>query len=144
MYTSLTVSAAHMKFSLQSLIPFLSSLLNLLRLPSPELDQILDNSLKRHYFSLYNTSARPTQKTRTLYCWEDLLTDPLLSNGRSTIARVGFRGNMFTKSLPSNGSVVFIVNFSHHICKPKRFCPYLFSYLRNACCMNEALSVMPL
>jgi hypothetical protein len=39
-----------MKYSLQSLIPFLLFLLNHLGLPSPELDQILDNPLKKFFF----------------------------------------------------------------------------------------------
>lgn len=45
-----------------------------------------------------------------------MFTDPLISSGRPVVACVRFRGNMFTDSLPGNGSVrhniciVFIVN----------------------------------
>jgi hypothetical protein len=91
--------------SLHSLIHFLPFLLKYLLLPSPELDPILDNSLKRPSLFLYNTSARTTQKTQPLYCWEGLFTDPLPNNGRPIVARVRFCGNVFTKSLPSNGYI---------------------------------------
>jgi hypothetical protein len=59
--------------------------------------------LKRRPLSLYNSSARTTQKTRPLYCWEGMFTDPLPSNRSPTVERVGSRGNVFTESLPSNG-----------------------------------------
>jgi hypothetical protein len=95
---------SHMKASFCRLISFLPFLLNHLGLLSPELDLILDNSsLRRPSLFLYNPSARITQKTA--YRWEGMFTYPLPSNGRPTVARVGFRGNMCTKSLPSNGSI---------------------------------------
>jgi hypothetical protein len=34
-----------------------------------------------------------------------VFTDPLLCNRRRIVARVGSRGNMFTESLTSNGSI---------------------------------------
>jgi hypothetical protein len=55
--------------------------------------------------SLYNPSARITQKTQSLYCCEGLFTYPLPSNVLLTIACVGSAGNVFTESLPSNGSI---------------------------------------
>jgi hypothetical protein len=94
-----------MKSSCYSLIHFLSFLLIHLQLPSAELDPILDKSLKRPSLSFYNPSAWTTQKTRPFYCWEGLFTDPLRSNGRPIFARVRFRGNIYTESLPSNGSI---------------------------------------
>jgi hypothetical protein len=57
---------SHMTSYCHSLIPFLPFLLNHIRLPSPELDPIIDNWLKRPYLSLHNTSARTTQKTASL------------------------------------------------------------------------------
>jgi hypothetical protein len=98
-----------MKSSMHSLIHFLQLLLAHLRLPSPELDPVLDNSLKRPFLSLYNPLARTTQETQPPYCVEVLITDPLPSNGRP-VARVRFRGNMFTESLPSNGSKRLTIN----------------------------------
>jgi hypothetical protein len=50
------------------------------------------------------------QKTQPLYCWESFFTDPLPSNGRPIVPRVRFRGNMFTESLPSNGSIRHPIN----------------------------------
>jgi hypothetical protein len=58
-----------MKSSFHGLIFFLLFLLNRLRLPSAELDPILDNnSLKRPSLSLYKPSARTTQKTQPVCC----------------------------------------------------------------------------
>jgi hypothetical protein len=58
---------SHIKSYLHSLINFWPFLLNHLRLPSPELDPIIDsNSLKRPSLPLYNPSARTTQKTTYL------------------------------------------------------------------------------
>jgi hypothetical protein len=34
-----------------------------------------------------------------------MFNDPLSSNSRPIVGRVGSRGNMFTESLPSNGSI---------------------------------------
>jgi hypothetical protein len=44
-------------------------------------------------------------RDQPLYCWEGLFTDPLFSNGRPILAGVRFCGNVFTESLPSNGSI---------------------------------------
>jgi hypothetical protein len=75
-----------MKSSCHSLIPFLPFLLNL-RLPSSELDPILDDSLKRRYLSLYNPSTQTTQKIQPLY-FSGLFTDPLPTNERLIFARI--------------------------------------------------------
>jgi hypothetical protein len=91
-----------MKSSLHSLIHFLPSLLSHLQVRSPELDPILDNSLRRPFSSLYNPSALTTQKTLPLYCLEGLFTDPLPGNGCLIIAGVRFSGN----NLPSRCLVV--------------------------------------
>jgi hypothetical protein len=97
---------SHMKTSFHSLIHFLPFLLNHLRLPSPELDPILDNNeIKLPSLSLHNPLARTTQKTQPLYCWEGLFTDLLPNNGRTIFECVRFRGNVFTESLPSNVSI---------------------------------------
>jgi hypothetical protein len=109
---------SHVKSSLHCLIPFFPFLLNHLRLPSPELDPILDKNstllqlnslnfwqLKRPSFFLYNPLTWTTQKTQPLCCWEGSFTDPLPRNGRPIVARVRFLGNVFTESLPSNKSI---------------------------------------
>jgi hypothetical protein len=54
-------------------------------------------TLKRLSFSLYNPSKRSTQKTQSPYCWEGLLIDPLLSNGRPIDPHVRFHGYIFTE-----------------------------------------------
>jgi hypothetical protein len=112
----------HKKCSFRNLIPFLPFLLSYRRLPSPEwlsfLQQLhkwilleqnslnFDNSqLKWPSLSLYKPSTRTTQKTQPLYCRESLFTDPLPSNESPILARVRFRGNMFTESLPSSRSI---------------------------------------
>jgi hypothetical protein len=112
----------HMKSSCRGLIRFLPFLLNHLGLISPERDPILDNQFKRRSLSLYNPSAWTMQKTQALYCWEGLFTDPLPSNGRPIVARVRSRGNVFTESLPSNGSIrhsiyvpTYSLNHLHYI-----------------------------
>jgi hypothetical protein len=94
-----------MKSSFHRLYPSMPFLLKHLGLPSPELDPILDNSLKRLSLFLYNPSARATQNTQLLYCWEGLFTDPLPSKGRPILAHARFRWKVFTESLPSNGSM---------------------------------------
>jgi hypothetical protein len=70
-----------MKSSSHSLIPLFQFLLSHLRLPSAEHDRILDSC-----------SARTTQKTRPHYCWEGLLTDPLLNKGRRITERTASTG----------------------------------------------------
>jgi hypothetical protein len=58
---------SHMNSSLHSLIQFLSFLLNHLRLPSPKLNPILDNSLKRPSLSLYNSPPCSDQAENTAF-----------------------------------------------------------------------------
>jgi hypothetical protein len=53
---------------------------------------------------LYNHFARTAQKTQPLLL-RRRFTDPLPSGGCPIVARVGSRGNVFTESLPSNGSM---------------------------------------
>jgi hypothetical protein len=97
--------------------------------------------LKRPSFSLYNPSARTTQKTQPLYCWEGLFPDPLPSNGRTTVARVCFRGNVFTESLPSNGSIrhsIYIHDTQYHNPKTRRHdalgtCAFTFASFIKVC-----------
>jgi hypothetical protein len=77
-----------MKSSLHSLIPFFA-----ISSQSPEstLSKTLTNSrqlCQTTFFVLYNTSARTTQKTQLLYCWERLFTDPLPNNGMAFIAPI--------------------------------------------------------
>jgi hypothetical protein len=98
-YDSLTVTSTHI-CSLLSTAWFLPChfFSIIFGLPSTELNPILDNSLKQLSFSLYNHSARTTQKTQPLYCWERLFTGPLPSNERPIVARVRFIGNVFTES----------------------------------------------
>jgi hypothetical protein len=101
-----------MKSSLHSLIHFFPFLLNHLQLPSPELDPILSNSLKRPSVSLYNPSAWATQKTASLLLRrESLFTDLLPSNGCPIVAYVHFHGNVFTESLPSNEYVLHNIKY---------------------------------
>jgi hypothetical protein len=71
---------SRMKSSFHRLIPFLSFLLDHLRLPSPELNPILDsNNFKRPSLSLYNPSARTTQKTQLSIIDEACLLIPCLA-----------------------------------------------------------------
>jgi hypothetical protein len=108
-----------MKSSLHSLIHFLWFLLNHLQLRSPELNTILNNNLlKRPSLSLYNPSAWTTHKTQHLYCWESLFTDPLPSNGHPIVVPLHFHRNVFTKSLPSNGSIHHNIIRNHQIQHP--------------------------
>jgi hypothetical protein len=53
---------------------------------------------------LYNLFVRTTQKTQLLSSCEGVLIDPLPSNKGSLVASVRFCENVFTESLPSNGS----------------------------------------
>jgi hypothetical protein len=73
---------------------------------SNELSQILPT----HYSigtTHYITSERLPRKHRLLLSRIILgvFTDPLPSNRRPIVARVGSRRNVFTESLPSNGSI---------------------------------------
>jgi hypothetical protein len=81
-YTSLTVTVAHTKSSLHSLIPFLPFLLNHLRLLSPELDPIL---ILAEWDPRYIASRRTHKKHRFLYCCESVLTALLYMNGNYSI-----------------------------------------------------------
>jgi hypothetical protein len=44
------------------------------------------------------------------YCLRDMFTAPLPSNWRPIVARFSCRGNVFTESLPSNGSIRQSIN----------------------------------
>jgi hypothetical protein len=111
-----------MKSSFHTLVPFVSFLLNNLRLPSPELDQILDNWLKWTLLQLnslnfWQTNSNnllcpfitprhgPFRKHSLCIVEKAYLFDPLPSNGRPIVAHVSSRGNVFTESLLSNGSI---------------------------------------
>jgi hypothetical protein len=99
---------SHMKSSLRSLINFFPFRLSHLRLPSRELDPIHDNnSLLPWNFSLYSLGADPTEKNLLLLSRIVLgvFIDPLPSNRRPIIARVGSRVNVFTEPLPSIESI---------------------------------------
>jgi hypothetical protein len=111
-----------MKSSFHRLILFLIFLLNYLWLPFPELDEILDNSLKWTLlqlnslnlwqllpwnFPLNGLRADPTENT-VFYSPLFILgvfTDQLPRNRRPSVVRVASCGNVFTESLPSNGSI---------------------------------------
>jgi hypothetical protein len=105
-----------MKSSLNSLVPFfpLFCKCHFRRLDSiqilcfqdgvPKLDSSLLDWFKRPYLSIYNPSARTTQKAASLLLIR-LSTDPLPSSGRPIVARIRLRGNVFTESLPSHGSI---------------------------------------
>jgi hypothetical protein len=62
----------------------------------------------QHFTSLYAaerffvTTLHGPRRKHSLYCYGSVLTDPLPSNGRRIVARVGSGGNVFTESLPSN------------------------------------------
>jgi hypothetical protein len=85
-----------MKSSLHSLIHFWLFLLTHLRLPSPELDTILDNS--NDLLCPFITPWQGPRRKQPL-----LFTDPLPNNGRHIVARVCLSGNVFIESLPING-----------------------------------------
>jgi hypothetical protein len=79
-----------MKSSFHSLIPFSPSLLNHLRLPSPETLNYFSAGLGP---SLYSLVAEPTENTASIVIAQQYLNCCLL---------IRCRGNMFTESLPSN------------------------------------------
>jgi hypothetical protein len=104
-----------MKPSLHSIISFLPVLLNHLRLPSPELNPVLDNN------SQMNSSSTELSQLLTAadcslgtshYIALGLLsrivfgvfTDPLPSSRCPIVVHIGSSGNVFTKSLPGCGS----------------------------------------
>jgi hypothetical protein len=116
-----------MKSSFHSLISFLPFLLNHLRLPSPELDPVLDNNsvkwtlLQLNSLNFWQQLIAPLElmviwprgwpqgKHRLLLSCIVLgvFTDPLPSNKRPIFARVGSHWKMFTEPLPSNGSISY-------------------------------------
>jgi hypothetical protein len=53
--------------------------------------------------TFFITTLYGPQRKHSFYCLRGVFTDRSPINGRPIIARVCFRGNMFTKSLPSNG-----------------------------------------
>jgi hypothetical protein len=59
----------------------------------------------RHVFLLraFITPRHGPHRKRSHCCWQGGFTSPLPSNTHPTVARVGFRGNVFTESLSSNG-----------------------------------------
>jgi hypothetical protein len=94
---------SHTQSSCHSLIPFLSFLLNHLRLPSPVLFLLLFCAPSRLLtVPFYNHSAHTTQKTPSSVVKEACFAAPLPSNRRSIIERV-YCGNEFIKPLPSIG-----------------------------------------
>jgi hypothetical protein len=104
-----------MKSSFHSLIPFLplfcnGQFISIPLLPSSYSDiWRLETPLTLNWTLLYNDFARTTQKTQFFYRWEGVLTAPLHSNGSySTCLRIRCRGNVFTKSLPSNEHVFWL------------------------------------
>jgi hypothetical protein len=104
-----------MKSSFRSLIPFLPFLPNRLRLPHADLDPLLDNNSPQTTFCPFIRPRHGPRRKHILSIAEKacllircLAIDVLLS-------RVGSRGNVFTESLPSNGSI------RHNIIKPNRY-----------------------
>jgi hypothetical protein len=97
------------------MIPFFPFLLGDLRLPSPELDPILDNNypiniarLNSNSNCVSSSASRRTHGKHRLLLSRIVLgvfTDPLPSNRRPIFALVGSCGNVFTESLPSSGSI---------------------------------------
>jgi hypothetical protein len=77
--------------------------------PSTAISRTLPNSrqLNSPLELLVISSGRTPRKTRLLSSRIVLsvFTDPLSSNRRPLVARVGSHGNVFTESLPSNGSL---------------------------------------
>jgi hypothetical protein len=73
---------------------------------STELSQLLTTN-RSLGTSRYIASGRTTRKTRLLLflILLGVFPDPLPSNKRPIVAQVGSRGNVFTESLPSNGSI---------------------------------------
>jgi hypothetical protein len=76
-YTSLTVTTAHMKSSLRSLIPFLPFLQKHLRVSSPELDTIL---ILAAWVPRFIASRRTDRKHRFLYCCKGVFRASLHSD----------------------------------------------------------------
>jgi hypothetical protein len=114
-----------MKSYFHSLIPFLPFLLKspstaisrtrpnsrqqptLMNFSSIGLSQLLTTTICSLGTSRYIASGRIPRKYRLLLSRIVLgvFADPLPSNRRPIVARVCSRGNMFTESLPSNGSI---------------------------------------
>jgi hypothetical protein len=103
---------SHMKPSFRSLIPFLplfgSYQLNSIPSSSPRsLESRNSTRLLRLLCSAKHvriTTLHGPRRKNSLYCWEGLFTDPLSSNWHPIVACVRLCGNVFTESLPSNGS----------------------------------------
>jgi hypothetical protein len=107
-----------MKSSFHRVIPLLPLLLNHVRLPSLELDSVLDNnelfsnwtlSTSDNFLGIfcYISSERTPRKTSSSivpYCL-GMFMDPLPSNRCLIVARFGSRGTVFPESLRSNGSI---------------------------------------
>jgi hypothetical protein len=105
-YSSLTVTAAHIKSSLRLVIPFLPFLLNHLWLSSPEFGPILDNFLKRPSLSLYSPRHGPSRKHRLSIVEKAcLLLRCVAMDLILWRAYASFHAKVFAKSLPNNGSI---------------------------------------
>jgi hypothetical protein len=72
---------------------------------------IFYTALPASEFFFITTLHGPLRK-HSLYCKGGVFTDPLPSNGHPTVARVGSRGNVFTKLLPSNVCIPHNTKFS--------------------------------
>jgi hypothetical protein len=94
-----------MKPSSHSLIHFLPFLLIHHRLPSPELDPVLDNSnFTAHSTTehLFITTLHGPRRKHSFYCKGEVFTDSLPTSGHPIVAPACFLGNVFTESLSSN------------------------------------------
>jgi hypothetical protein len=115
--TDLLQSHCNLKSHMNSPLQFNSFIVISFQLPSTAISRTLLNSiplLPSSYpgrlasrnstnSSQLNYSARTTQKTQRLYCWEGVFAAPLHGNGSySTVFVIRCRGNLFTEPLPSN------------------------------------------
>jgi hypothetical protein len=107
-----------MKYYFCSLIPFLHYFATANSEDSTQLNSSAPKLISRQagvpklYSSLHsmllNTSLQPLctdHGENPASVIKEEFTDPLPSNGRPTVARVDSGGNVFTESLPSNGSI---------------------------------------
>jgi hypothetical protein len=113
-----------MKSSFRSLIPFLPLFcschfrrLDSVQSPAPRVHIPAGRRPETRLFtSLYSAehffiiTLQGPYRNHSLYCYGDVFTDPLPSNGCLNVAPVGSRGNVFTESLPSSGSVCHNTN----------------------------------
>jgi hypothetical protein len=91
---------------------------------STELSRLLTTTNCSLRTSRHIASGRTPRKTLSsiVHSVLGVFIDPLPSNRRPIVARVGSRGNVFTESLPSNGSVRHNTLYDPHNLLIQKYC----------------------